>query len=239
MVPATRAAAEVTRWCQATYDVGPGFSGGTWVQRAFSVSGTHPTNPNRARRNASRRLDICVREHWNLRDSGVRPLSCRDGFADYPFTAFEEEVSALICNANPGHLTLDISISVGRSGNTGCTGEENLWTWEFVSDYRVRCPVGDRLGAQAESATPPARIVPPATLAQPPLPNTRIPGNDLSVFPVGDGGWRACMQACEDDDDCRAWTFRDMLRGSANVCLLKEAVSARISDPCCQSGIKR
>ncbi|MHA6323786.1 PAN domain-containing protein [Roseivivax sp. CAU 1753] len=232
----TGPASATTRWCEATIVVEPVDEAlhGPWHE--IRAAGWTMHNPNQARRNARDKIDACIDEAWNSRQASARPNACLT-MQDWPYTSFLSEMTAEVCRLNPGHALIFIDLSVFFEGDTGCVSDGHPRLRSIAERFPLRCT--DVVFPGAEVVTPPARIVPPATLAQPPLPNTRIPGNDLSVFPVGAGGWRACMQACQDNDDCRAWTFRDAFRGTENVCLLKGSVSARISDTCCQSGIKR
>jgi hypothetical protein len=67
---------------------------------------------------------------------------------------------------------------------------------------------------------------------------TDRPGNDYRDFELGDDP-QACARACEDDPDCRAFSFvRPGVQGPEARCWLKDAVPAPQPAACCVSGAK-
>mgnify|MGYP000869512874 FL=1 len=213
----------VTRTCNAEYFIGAGIPGGVQIRREFSVEGT-ASNPNAARRVARAFLEGCVLQHWQQRAADERPQICRySEFNRYPFDAFEAEITELICAANPGHPDLDISVWLEIRGNTGCI-PHNRYRIVLASDYRVACP--DEFAYRG--------VVP----LGPPLPDTRLPGNDLRQIDLPEPDWRLCSRACEDEPECRAWTYREPTPTHVPLCLLKRAAGVHVTDTCCASGIK-
>ena len=65
------------------------------------------------------------------------------------------------------------------------------------------------------------------------------PGGDYMSVPIISGDPAECALACERDRRCRAWSFNyptDPAIGG--VCWLKSNVPARVSNPCCVSGVR-
>ena len=69
-------------------------------------------------------------------------------------------------------------------------------------------------------------------------PNTDRPGSDYRSFEVP-GGLDDCRRTCEDDPQCRAFTFvRPGVQAQSGVCWLKSDIPAARPDDCCTSGAK-
>ena len=224
MLVATPVRADYTRTCFAEYQFGP--QGGVYSTRAFSVMATR-AGPNRARRAARAYIDTCISDHWQIRMTDIRPRSCSlGGFRDYPFTSLHDEITAIACAANPGKVFLDLGVFVTFSGHKGCLRDNNDWNRSLASNYRVICP-----GVTLPSGT--------ASQAVPAFPDTRLPGADFRMFRPEAEDWRLCARACNDDSQCRAWTYRAPTESRGPVCLLKNRMTVRVPDACCQSGVKR
>ncbi len=97
-------------------------------------------------------------------------------------------------------------------------------------------PADSGLPAEAEESTDDGL---PATASYRLLPVMRLPGNDLRLIEMSSPNWMLCRQACTDDEQCRAFTYRAPNASSGPICLLKSGVGMRIPDPCCQSGVKQ
>jgi hypothetical protein len=71
------------------------------------------------------------------------------------------------------------------------------------------------------------------------------PGGDYFEFDpprAGPGprvGWGACRIACNEDMNCRSWTYEaPPAPGAPALCRLKKSTPAMVDDPCCVSGVK-
>lgn len=65
------------------------------------------------------------------------------------------------------------------------------------------------------------------------------PGGDYTNFTVRSGDPAACAARCERDNRCRAWSFSYPRPGGLTaVCWLKSAVTPRIENSCCISGVR-
>jgi len=65
------------------------------------------------------------------------------------------------------------------------------------------------------------------------------PGGDYMRSPVSSGDPADCALTCERDRHCRAWSFSYPTSvGGKAVCWLKNAVTARVADDCCISGVR-
>lgn len=82
------------------------------------------------------------------------------------------------------------------------------------------------------------------------LTNPRINGVEFSIDRVGgdyrnvevapDPAGKTCMNACQADSRCRAWTYlRPGYAGPAARCYLKDRVTRPRHRPCCVSGVIR
>jgi hypothetical protein len=97
----------------------------------------------------------------------------------------------------------------------------------------------DRDEDEPPADEPPGDDAPPATARYLPLPNVRLPGNDLYLIELGAPNWMLCRQACTEDDRCGAWTYRQPSAGSGPICLIKSRAGVPIPDTCCRSGVKQ
>ena len=79
----------------------------------------------------------------------------------------------------------------------------------------------------------------PAAATYLPLPNTRLPGNDLYLIELDAPNWMLCRQACTEDERCGAWTYRKPNAGSGPICLIKSRAGLPVPDTCCRSGVKQ
>ncbi len=272
LLPASVAAADVTRQCDAEWRFTPQNPGMTFVTYSFAVRRTVDllAQVNRARREARARILDCTRDHWAERGIDSAPRLCRDAYrydmVNYPFGALESEVTAALCGANPGHGSLLISVELFIGGDTGCTDGGGRDRFLLASNHRIDCappigeggadevhhddppPIGEGGGWEcvgegcdaAGGAEPaPGADSPPATARYIPLPGVRLPGNDLYVLELAAPNWMLCRQACTDDENCGAWTYRAPNAGSGPLCLIKSRAGLPIPDACCRSGIRQ
>jgi hypothetical protein len=66
-------------------------------------------------------------------------------------------------------------------------------------------------------------------------------GGDYRWFETpADAKGKACAEACQSEQRCRAWTYRRAGYGAASArCFLKDAIKAPRHRPCCISGVVR
>jgi hypothetical protein len=65
------------------------------------------------------------------------------------------------------------------------------------------------------------------------------PGEDYKYFDLYAPDYRLCMQACENDPKCKAYTYvKPGIQGPNARCWLKMSVPPARSNPCCISGVK-
>ena len=70
--------------------------------------------------------------------------------------------------------------------------------------------------------------------------NTERAGSDYRNFALAAPGYKMCLQACEKDDRCKAWTYAQPgLQGPAARCWLKNLIPNRRASTCCISGYKK
>ena len=68
---------------------------------------------------------------------------------------------------------------------------------------------------------------------------TNLPGMDYRSFELPGADPAACQKACEDEAQCRAWTYvRPGVQGPSARCWLKSDVPPTVKDDCCVSGTK-
>ncbi len=68
----------------------------------------------------------------------------------------------------------------------------------------------------------------------------RIGGDYRSFETPADPSGKACADACQADNECRAWTYRRPGYGTADArCYLKDAIKPPRRRPCCISGVVR
>src|SRR5208282_5066837 len=65
------------------------------------------------------------------------------------------------------------------------------------------------------------------------------PGGDYATSPVTNGDPAVCATRCEQDKNCRSWSFSypQVSSGSA-LCRLKREVMPRVISSCCVSGVR-
>lgn len=235
--------ADYRRSCRTVLEVVPQESGIRAEFYDFPVYNTVSRyyRVNEARRVIRRAVTSCLRTHWDQRDSESRPVACQSqgslDFSHYPFDNLAARLRDDLCSANPDVLQMNVTINARIEGERGCVvngGNINPHTRVHLADsYQINCPARD-IGSWICAGCPPS---------EPPLPNTRLPGNDIGGIWIAGEDWQTCWQMCEDNADCRAWTYRApgttwWLEESSARCLLKRAASALVRDNCCQSGIK-
>jgi len=68
--------------------------------------------------------------------------------------------------------------------------------------------------------------------------NTVRHGGDYKVVSLGKSGPNSCLQMCEADTQCQAWSFvKPGIEGPDANCRLKVTVPFRSESPCCVSGV--
>ena len=181
---------------------------------------------------------------------------------DYPFSRLSDDIAKAACDANPGALGLTVTVELQVRGDTGCVPPRladlptPMDARIYASDLRVSCtelpgegggfersdePIGDGgrfepSGSDDGAAPPPPP--PPPSASYTLLPAIRLPGNDLRLIELPAPNWMLCRQACTDEADCGAWTYRAPNGRSGPICLLKRRAGMRVPDLCCRSGIK-
>jgi hypothetical protein len=80
----------------------------------------------------------------------------------------------------------------------------------------------------------------PAVAADPTFQiDTDVAGGDYRHFDLPKPRPRFCQEACNSEDQCRAWTFyKPGLLGPLAICWLKSSASSSEPDTCCISGIR-
>ena len=65
-------------------------------------------------------------------------------------------------------------------------------------------------------------------------------GADYSGFPLPTDDPNSCMEACQSDPQCQAWTLvkRNTIQGPKPMCYLKSAVPPGQHNTCCVSGTR-
>jgi len=232
--------ADYRRSCHFEVEVKPTESGLEAVIYTFRIFNTveHRRDANDGRRAIRQRVTNCILGHWNDR-SETRPYACQDSgrieMSQYPFNNMYEQIRQGVCDKNREQLRLPVNIKMFIRGERGCLeyredrGVDPVAIVSIASNFRFNCPI--REGGAFEPS--------------PPLPRTRLPGNDLHGIGAQAEAetWQECRDRCERLDACRAWTWRaagtsGALAEGAALCLLKSAAATPVPDPCCHSGIK-
>jgi PAN domain len=179
-----------------------------------------------------------VQTHWDARDADAVPYACQSHgsleFREYPFVNPGKRLRDDLFAARPNEIRQDVDLVLFIEGERGCVvdgGNINPATRvDIANGYRVNCPAPE--GSSWECV---------GEGCHPPLPGIRLPGNDIEVRQTPGEGWDHCQQRCNDNTDCRAWTWRRASTsgpGSPETCLLKSQAGTQIHDSCCESGIK-
>src|SRR5262249_12426358 len=81
------------------------------------------------------------------------------------------------------------------------------------------------------------RLVPPDKTVEV---NVDRPGRDYTSFDLPAGSdFSACYWACNDDTQCRAWTYVNPgVQGPQPRCWLKSEIPGAVASNCCVSGIR-
>jgi hypothetical protein len=97
----------------------------------------------------------------------------------------------------------------------------------IIASFAVLQPASAQLAIEDMTDRPGAdyRVIDiPAPI--PPLPGPRV-------------GWGACRIECNEDFQCKAWSYEPPpLGGAAGTCRLKDNTPPPVIDPCCVSGVK-
>ncbi|MEZ5667575.1 MAG: PAN domain-containing protein [Alphaproteobacteria bacterium] len=235
------AVADHERSCYFTLEVNPTDASQQNAIYPFTVFNTvqYLTQVNDGRRAIRQHVTGCVETHWNDRNA-TRPFACQDSgridMAQYPFQNMYEQIRQDLCDANRDAVRLPVNVTLFIRGERGCLERDedvgvDPVAWAVIAtSHQLNCPIREGGGWEMSGPQPPAN---------PPLPNTRLPGHDIGAQAVDD--WQACWTLCERTDGCAAWTFRAAGTsgpGSAALCLLKDGVGVQVADGCCQSGTR-
>lgn len=266
---AAPAMADYTRHCSAEVRFIPQNASQTYLVYNFSVHKTVDlyAQVNQARRDARAQIIRCLRDHWAERGVDGVPRRCTDQFRTefrgYPFRNLEDETRRAMCNANLGVPNMTIGVELHISGQTGCYFGGDHDPVVIAQNVRIVCvqpslddgsddrdeppAIGDAGGwervdrdeDEPPADAPPADDAAPATASYLPLPNIRLPGNDLYLIELSAPNWLLCRQACTEDARCGAWTYRKPNASAGPICLIKSRAGVPIPDPCCRSGVKQ
>jgi hypothetical protein len=223
-------AKEYRRSCRASLEVRAAGTNTTRKVYQWNVYDTvsHYAQVNDARRAARRAIVTCMQTHWSARDADAVPYACQSQgsieFREYPFVNLATRLRDDLCAARPNQIHQDVDLVLFIEGERGCVvdgGNINPATRvDITRGYRIDCPIPEHA----------------------PLPGVRLPGHDIEVLRTPGEGWFQCLQRCEGNTACRAWTWRragTSGAGSPEACLLKSEAGVRVDDPCCESGIKQ
>jgi len=217
---AAPALADISRSCTGTIWIGA--EGGTRVTREFTMPVTvaNRLHANQARRRSRDAIISCVEAHWNMRMSDMRPHWCNAG-DNYPFQGFSEDMTEMICDANPGRQSFLVDITLWVHGGDGCESERMVNDWgyyDIANDYRVYC----------------------WTAPEPERRNGwNLPGRDYRWFEMDRGAnWQECAKTCRQEARCEAWTYKHATGGNPPLCFLKDSVPSWHRDNRFISGIK-
>lgn len=154
-----------------------------------------------------------------------------DGTAnDYAFSLKAEGLWLVCMDAGFRTRCREVSGEVQTLGEDGGS----------ISSVRYLGPSVPAQGRSQPAHTPGQHAMqPPAD--DPPMFNTDLSGSDLREIIYDQPGmdWKSCKAACDDERQCRAWTYVIPGRTEYGECFLKDAVPEPSEGECCVSGIKR
>lgn len=103
--------------------------------------------------------------------------------------------------------------------------------------------LGQSAAAEGGSRKSPAAGQSPmlSSADEPPMFNTDLFGSDLReiIYDRPGSDWKMCKAACDDEKQCKAWTYVIPGRTEHGECFLKDSVPEPSESECCVSGIKR
>lgn len=157
------------------------------IQREFSVEGWDAFNPNMARRHA-RRLGILRLRALVFAKLGCSPTPVQIG-------RFQPlSVHGARSRGYRSGLLGQSRKSVAQRQHLGFRHRRHRLRPEQRLEHRGR----PRLPSDLPDRLPAATLAP----LGPPLPDTRLPGNDLRQIDLPEPDWRLCARACEDEPEC-------------------------------------
>ena len=218
----TAEARDYTRSCSATISIGATTTSGQRLRGGshdFSGQGTVGYfAPNKARERARRNIDECIDAAWAGRHRTSRPQACTESnqVYSYPFTSLQFGLQQALCNANPGHGSILVNLTVQYGGDRGCLQYTNTWNRVVTQAYTVQCPTREFERGVDRS------------------------GMDYNNFLLDRPSPALCREACLDDQPrCRAWTYVAPSRGGERQarCWLKSGVPSPTPSSCCTSGV--
>jgi hypothetical protein len=123
------------------------------------------------------------------------------------------------------------------SGEVANLGEDG----GSISSVRYLGPAMASGVAAPRVRTPAPGAADPAAGDEAPMFNIDLYGSDLRgiIYDRPGMDWKSCKASCDDDRQCRAWTYVVPGRTEHGECFLKEAVPEPSESECCISGIKR
>lgn len=154
-----------------------------------------------------------------------------DGTAnDYAFSLRAEGLWLVCMDAGFRTRCREVSGEVQTLGEDGGS----------ISSVRYLGPSAQMPGRGRPAGTPGQSVMQPSADAAPMF-NTDLFGSDLREIIYDRPGmdWKSCKAACDDERQCRAWTYVVPGRTEHGECFLKEAVPEPSESECCVSGIKR
>lgn len=165
--------------------------------------------------------------------ANLQAVPAREGFDgtanDYAFSLKAEGLWLVCMDAGFRTRCREVSGEVETLGEDGGS----------ISSVRYLGPVAQANGGSRQS--PATGQSPMASSAdEPPMFNTDLLGSDLREIIYDRPGmdWKSCKAACDDERQCRAWTYVIPGRTEHGECFLKEAVPEPSESECCVSGIK-
>ncbi|WP_167348232.1 MULTISPECIES: PAN domain-containing protein [Pseudomonadota] len=166
--------------------------------------------------------------------ANLQDMPAREGFDgtanDYAFSLKAEGLWLVCMDAGFRTRCREVSGEVQTLGEDGGS----------ISSVRYLGPSAQTPGSGRPAGTPGQSVMRPPADA-PPMFNTDLFGSDLREIIYDRPGmdWKSCKAACDDERQCRAWTYVIPGRTEHGECFLKEAVPEPSESDCCVSGIKR
>ena len=201
----------VERGCQARLYVKKGDT--ELLLDRFSARGTR-SHPNDARRAARAKLIDCAREAKIIRHQHRKPDHCTERWNvhGYEIDSLKVSIETVACSISAFQKgTLDIRLAT--SGDKRCGSDQSIMNYDITQSI-----CGTRLVWES---------------------GFDRPGNNYKNFPLSQINPGQCQQACNDDRQCRAWTYvKPNLQGREPHCWLKSSASTKQPAGCCVSGLK-
>jgi hypothetical protein len=116
----------ITRSCNANYKIDPRNNALNVIYSGtFSASaGCGKFVPNRCRIRARKKLQKCMKTHWNLKNKRYAPEACRN-VRNYPFSNLNKQLKNYICNTYKVR-NMHVDIYAHTYGRERCRGNIQL-----------------------------------------------------------------------------------------------------------------